>query len=221
MFSTAAPVTKGSSFEGWTRGTDTIDPSPRTRDLRAAMIQDVQNELSSSIEKAHDALRRDLGKLRTGRAHPGMLDSVRVSYYGTPTPIAQMAAVNVPEPRMLTIKPWEKNQVQAIDKALRESDLGLNPQVDGDLIRVPVPPLSEERRRDLTKLGKKAGEECKIAIRKARHEALDLLNEAKSGGDISEDELERAKKKVEEIVSGGTTAVDAIVAAKEKEIMTV
>lgn len=185
------------------------------------MIDEVFQELESATEKANEALRRELGKLRTGRAHPGMLDSIRVDYYGAKTPLSQMAAVGVPEPRMLTVKPWEKTQVQAIDKAIRESDLGLNPQLDGDLIRVPVPPLSEERRRDLTKIAKKHGEECKIAIRKARHDALDLLSEMKKSGDASEDEVERAKKKAEEIISAASQAVDSLVQAKEKEILTV
>jgi ribosome recycling factor len=150
-----------------------------------------------------------------------MLDAIRVDYYGSKTPISQMAAIGVPEPRMLTVKPWEKNQVQAIDKAIRESDLGLNPQLDGDLIRVPVPPLSEERRRELTKIAKKQGEECKIGIRKARHGGLDFLGELKKSGDASEDEVERAKKRVEDMVSSAGTAVDELVAAKEKEILTV
>ncbi len=185
------------------------------------MIEEVFQELESAAEKANEALRRELGKLRTGRAHPGMLDSIRVDYYGSKTPLSQMAAVGVPEPRMLTVKPWEKTQVQAIDKAIRESDLGLNPQLDGDLIRVPVPPLSEERRKDLTKIAKKHGEECKIAIRKARHDALDLLSEMKKSGDASEDEVERAKKKAEEIISAASQAVDSLVQAKEKEILTV
>lgn len=185
------------------------------------MIDDVISELNSAVEKAHDALKRELSKLRTGRAHPGMLESIRVDYYGTPTPIAQMAAVNVPEPRLLTIKPWEKTVVQAIDKALRESNLGLNPQVDGDLIRVPVPPLSEERRKDLTKIARKTGEDCKIAIRKGRHDAIDMLNELKASGDQSEDAVERAKKKVEDAVTAAGQAVDALVSAKEKEILTV
>lgn len=185
------------------------------------MIDEVLEGLKDANEKAQEALKRDLGKLRTGRAHPGMLDSIRADYYGTPTPISQMAAIAVPEPRMLTVKPWEKTQVQIIDKALRESDLGLNPQVDGDLIRVPVPPLSEERRKDLTKLAKKTGEECKIAIRKARHDAMDMLTEMKSNGDAGEDEVERAKKKAEDIVSGANQLVDELVQAKEKEIMKV
>lgn len=185
------------------------------------MIDEVLDELQASAEKAHDSLKRELGKLRTGRAHPGMLDSVRVDYYGTKTPISQMAAVGVPEPRLLTVKPWEKNQVEAVDRAIREAGLGLNPQVDGDLIRVPVPPLSEERRKDLVKVAKKHGEDCKIAIRKSRHDALDLLNEMKKSGDASEDEVERAKKKAEESVTAAAQAADTLVSAKEKEILTV
>ncbi len=185
------------------------------------MIDEVHEELKTAIGKAEEALRRELSKLRTGRAHPGMLDSIRVDYYGTPTPVPQMAAVGVPEPRMLTVKPWEKNQVQAIDKAIRESNLGLNPQVDGDLIRVPVPPLSEERRKDLVKIAKKYGEDCKVAVRKARHDAIDMLNEMKSSGDASEDEVDRAKKKTEEIVSAAGQTIDNLVQAKEKEILTV
>jgi ribosome recycling factor len=185
------------------------------------MIEEIFGDLEDATEKSQEALKRELGKLRTGRAHPGMLDSVRVDYYGTKTPVPQMAAIGVPEPRMLTVKPWEKNQVEAIDRAIREAGLGLNPQVDGDLIRVPVPPLSEERRKDLVKVAKKHGEECKIAIRKARHDALDLLNELKKSGDASEDEVERARKRAEEIVTSAGQATDALVAAKEKEILTV
>jgi ribosome recycling factor len=185
------------------------------------MIEEIFDDLRAAADKAHEAVRRELGKLRTGRAHPGMLDSVRVDYYGVQTPLSQMAAIGVPEPRMLTVKPWEKPQVQAIDKAIRDSGLGLNPQLDGDLIRVPVPPLSEERRRDLVKFAKKHGEDCKIAIRKGRHDALDLLGELKKSGDASEDDVERAKKKVEEIASGAATAVDDMVQAKEKEILKV
>lgn len=185
------------------------------------MIEEVLEELRTSIGKSHDALRRELSKLRTGRAHAGLLDLIRVDYYGQVTPIAQMATISVPEPRLLTVKPWEKGQVQAIERAIRESDLGLNPQVDGDTLRVPVPPLSEERRRDLVKLAKKSGEECKVAIRRSRHEALDMLGEMKTSGEASEDEVERAKKKAEDIVSQGVSTVDTLVQNKEKEILTV
>ncbi|HMR79251.1 MAG TPA: ribosome-recycling factor, partial [Polyangiaceae bacterium] len=120
-----------------------------------------------------------------------------------------------------TVKPWDKSQVSLIEKALRESDLGINPQVDGELIRVPIPHLSEERRKDLVKVAKKQGEECKIAIRKVRHDALDLLSEMKQSGDASEDEVDRAKKKAEETVSSAVGDVDQIISAKEKDILAV
>jgi ribosome recycling factor len=165
------------------------------------MIDEVLVDLQEGVDKALDALKRDLSKLRTGRAHSGMLDSIRIEYYGQSTPLAQLASVNVPEPRMLIVKPWDKSQVQAVEKALRESDLGLNPQVDGELIRVPIPALSEERRKDLVKVARKHGEESKVSVRRARHDALDLLGEIKQGGEASEDEVERAKKRAEEIVS--------------------
>ena len=185
------------------------------------MIEEVITELKSAVEKAKDSLKRDLTKLRTGRAHAGMLDSVKVDYYGQVTPIGQMATVNVPEPRLLTVKPWDKSQVQAVEKAIRESELGLNPQTDGELIRIPIPALSEERRKELVKVAKKHGEECKVGIRKARHEALDMLNEIKEGGDASEDDTERAKKKAEEIVAEAGQSVDQIIQSKEKEILAV
>lgn len=185
------------------------------------MVEEVIAELEAGIVKAQEALRRDLAKLRTGRAHPAMLDSIRADYYGTPTPLAQMANVSVPEPRMLTVKPWDKSAIQAVDKAIRESDLGLNPQTDGDLIRVPIPALSEERRRDLVKVAKRTGEDCKIAVRKARHEAIGMLNELKKEGDLSEDEAERAKKRVEDVVGAAGQAIDSVIQSKEKEILQV
>jgi ribosome recycling factor len=185
------------------------------------MIDDVLSELKQAIEKAKDALRRDLGKLRTGRAHPGMLETLRVDYYGQSTPISQMATINVPEPRLLTVKPWDKSQVQAVEKAIRESDLGLNPQVDSELIRIPIPALSEERRKDLVKVAKKNGEECKVAVRKARHDALDMLSEIEKDGGASQDDVDRGRKKAEEIVSESGTAVDGIVHQKEKEILAI
>jgi ribosome recycling factor len=185
------------------------------------MIEEALEELESAIEKAHVALKRDLARLRTGRAHPSLLDSLRVDFYGTPTPIAQMATVNVPEARLLTIKPWDKSQVRPIEKAIMESDLGLNPQTDGDLIRLPLPVLTEERRRDLLKVAKKHGEECKVVIRKARHVAKDFLSAMESDGEASADDVERAQKKVEEIVQRGTAEVDAIVSRREKDILEV
>jgi len=185
------------------------------------MLNDVQNELRTAIGKAHEALKRDLAKLRAGRANASLLDGIRVDYYGTPTPLAQMAHINVPEPRLLTVKPWDKSQVKAVEKALRESDLGLNPQVDSDVIRLPLPPLTEERRKEFVKIGKKYGEECKVTIRKARHDALDMLNQIETDGEASSDEVDRAKKKTEEIVAEGTKTVDTMIAHKEKDILEV
>lgn len=185
------------------------------------MIEEVLQELEQSLEKAQDALKRELGKLRTGRAHAGMLEGIRVDYYGQTTPIAQMATVNVPEPRQLSVKPWDKSQLKALEKAIRESDLGLNPQADGDIIRIPIPPLSEERRKDLVKVAKRSGEECKVVLRKARHEAIDTLDEIKKDGEASEDDVERAKKRVEELMTSSGQAVDHIIANKEKDILEV
>jgi ribosome recycling factor len=185
------------------------------------MIDETLTELRAAAERAKEALKRELAKLRTGRANAAMLDSIRVDYYGQSTPLSQMSTVSVPEPRLITVKAWDKSQVHAIEKALRESDLGLNPQVDSELIRIPVPALSEERRKDLVKVAKKHGEECKVAIRKARHEALDMLTEIKEGGEASQDDVDRAKKKAEEIVSEAAGAVDQIIAGKEKEILLV
>jgi ribosome recycling factor len=185
------------------------------------MLDDVIKDLRTSADKTIEALRRDLAKVRTGRAHPSMLDGIRIDYYGTPTPIAQMASVAVPEPRLLTVKPWDKGQVKAIDKAIREGDLGLNPQVDGDLIRIPIPALTEERRKDLVKVIRKNGEECKVALRKHRRDANEMIDTLTSEGDISEDDGDRGKKKVEEVMAEVTKIVDAAIAAKEKDLLEV
>jgi ribosome recycling factor len=185
------------------------------------MLEEVFKELQASIAKAVEALRRDLGKVRTGRAHAGMLDSVRVDYYGVPTPLHQMATVAVPEPRLITIKPWEKGQVKHVEKAIRESDLGLNPMTDGELIRLPIPALTEERRREMVKLTKKNGEECKVAVRKHRRDANEMIESLDKDGDVSGDDADRAFKKVEEIVAEGVKLVDHVIATKEKDILDV
>jgi ribosome recycling factor len=185
------------------------------------MLDDVHKDLVTAIAKAHDALKRDLAKLRAGRANTNLLEGIRVDYYGTVTPLAQMANIAVPEPRLLTVKPWDKSVMKAVEKALRESDMGLNPQVDGDLIRIPLPPLTEERRKEFVKIARKYGEECRVTIRKARHEALDLLKEIDDGGEASADDVDRAKKKAEETVSEATKTVEQIIGVKEKDIMEV
>ena len=183
------------------------------------MIDDVQKELVSAIGKAHDALKRELSKLRAGRAHPSLLDGIRVDYYGTVTPLGRMAHINIPEPRLITVKPWDKSAMKGVEKAIREADLGLNPQPDGDIIRVPLPPLTEERRREFVKIARKYGEECKVTIRKARHDALDMLNALE--GEVSADLIDRGKKKAEETVAEGSKQVDTSVASKEKDILEV
>ena len=185
------------------------------------MLDEVFKELRAGIEKAVEALRRDLSKVRTGRAHAGMLDSLRIDYYGTPTPVGQMATVSVPEPRLITIKPWEKGQVKAIEKAIRESNLGLNPMTDGELIRLPIPALTEERRRDMVKLTKKNGEECKVAVRKHRRDANDMIAQLDKDGDVSGDDADRALKKVEEVVADGIKLINHVIASKEKDILEV
>ena len=185
------------------------------------MLDDVHKELQGSTAKALEVLKRDLAKLRAGRANPNLLDGVKVDYYGTLTPLAQMANVHVPEPRLITVKPWDKTQMKAVEKALRESDLGFNPQADGDIIRIPLPPLTEERRKEFVKIAKKYGEECKVTIRKARHEALDMLSSIDSEGAASADEVDRAKKKTEDFVSDSGKQVDQMIANKEKDILEV
>lgn len=185
------------------------------------MLDDVHKELSSSMVKAHEALRRDLGKLRAGRANPNLLDGIRVDYYGTLTPLAQMAHINIPEPRLITVKPWDKSVMKAVEKALRESEMNLNPQTDGDLIRIPLPPLTEERRREFVKISKKYGEECKVAIRKCRHDAMDMLTALDDEGEAPADDVDRAKAKVEEAVKESVRQVDVTLGQKEKDIMEV
>lgn len=185
------------------------------------MLDDVLQELKTGIEKAIEALRRELSKVRTGRAHAGMLEGVRVDYYGVPTPLHQMATVSVPDARLITVKAWEKGQARHIEKAIREANLGLNPQVDGELVRVPIPPLTEERRKEMVKLTRKHGEECKVAVRNHRRDAMEMIGTLDKDGDVSADDADRAKKKVEDIVADGIKHVDGVIAAKEKDILEV
>ena len=185
------------------------------------MLEEVFKELRAGIDKAIEALRRDLSKVRTGRANAAMLDGIRIDYYGVSTPLSQMATISVPEPRMILVKPWEKGQVRAVEKAIRESDLGLNPQTDADLIRLPIPALTEERRREMVKLTKKHGEECKVAIRKHRRDANEMVDALDKDGDVSGDEADRGRKKLEDVVADGIKQVDTVISQKEKDILEV
>ena len=183
------------------------------------MIQETLDELKGSIGKAHEALKRELSRLRTGRASPELLDSIRVDYYGTSTPVTQMASVSVPEPRLLVIKPFDAGMIKQIEQTILQSPLGLTPQNDGKIIRLPMPPLTEQRRKELAKVTKGHGEDCKVAIRKARHECRDMLAEIEKDGGASADEVDRAKKAMEDIVKEGTDRSDELVAHKEKDIL--
>jgi ribosome recycling factor len=185
------------------------------------MIDETLDELKAAIQKTTEALKRDLARIRTGRANPDILDAVRVEYWGSPTPLKQMASISVPEARMIMLKPFERNQISAIEKAILEAQLGLNPSNDGEFIRIPMPPLSEERRKELTKVARKVGEDAKVALRKARHEAKDMLDALEKEGEVGADEAERAGKKLEEIVKAANGSLDTIVQKKEADILEV
>jgi ribosome recycling factor len=185
------------------------------------VVNDVLGELKSHMDKVLDALKRDLLRLRTGRANLALLDGIRVDYYGTQSPLNQVASLQVADPRLIVVKPWDRSATQAIEKAIRSSNLGLNPASDGETIRVPIPQLTEERRRDLTKVARQAAEEARVALRTHRREANDLLKGFCDDGEISEDDLRTGQKKVQDLTDQYNKKVDEIVEKKEKEILEV
>jgi len=182
--------------------------------------QAIKKDAEERMEKALAALKRDLSTLRAGRASPSMLDRVSADYYGTPTPINQLGSINTPDSRSLVIQPWDKTALAAIEKAILKSDLGLNPANDGSIIRIVIPPLTEERRKELAKETKKFGEEAKVAIRNIRRDANDDIKK-KEKDEISEDESRRHQEDVQKLTDRYVAEVDKILAAKEKEIMEV
>ncbi|MFZ5469035.1 MAG: ribosome recycling factor [Myxococcota bacterium] len=186
-----------------------------------ALSDDVLKDLHARIEKTLDDLRKEMGKIRTGRANLAMLDGVRVDYYGTPTPLSGCAALSVPEPRLITIKPWDKSIIKDIEKAIKEANLGLNPMNDGELIRLPIPPLTEERRKEIAKQVRSKGEEHKVAVRNERRDANERLKNLLKEKKITEDDQKRATEKVQKETDGGVAKVDDIVQKKEKEVMEV
>lgn len=183
--------------------------------------EDILKDLHERIGKTLEDLRRELGNVRTGRANLHLLDGVRVDYYGTPTPLNQVATLSVPEARLIVVKPWEKQMIPPIEKAIRDANLGLNPQSDKDLVRVPIPPLTEERRKEIVKQVKVKGEDHKIAVRNERRDAKELIEVAQKDGDISEDDAKKALDKMQKETDEGVKKIDEIVAAKEKEVMQV
>ncbi len=185
------------------------------------LAEDVLGELKGKIQGTHEGLKVALAKVRTGRANPALLEGVRVDYYGQMSPLNQIANVTVADPRLIVIKPWEKTMLTVIEKAINAAGLGVNAMSDAEIVRVPIPPLNEERRREYVKVVKTKGEEHKIAIRNERRDAKEMVEEAVKEGELTEDEGKKALEKVQAEVDLGVKKVDEIVAAKEKDLMQV
>ncbi len=183
------------------------------------MLADIQKDARIRMGKSLESLRHELAKIRTGRAHPSLLEHVHVDYYGSDVPINQAASVSVEDARTLSVTPWDKTMVQAVEKAILKSDLGLNPSTAGQVIRIPLPPLTEERRRELGKVVHHEGENAKIAIRNIRRDAINHIKELLREKDISEDEDRKAEQEIQNVTDTAVGKADGIVAEKEKELL--
>jgi ribosome recycling factor len=199
------------------RGSGTHEP--QAKEFR--MIQDVLSDAEGRMGKAIDALRRDLSTVRTGRANPSLLDRVSVEYYGTVSPLNQLAGISVPEPRMLVVQPWDQGSIPAIEKAIMKSDLGINPSNDGKVIRLALPPLTEERRRQLVKMVHSHIEDSKVAIRNIRRDAVSSVKELLNEKMISENDERRGEGQIDELTKKFSDEADRIGKAKEHEVMEV
>ncbi|UCG97287.1 MAG: ribosome recycling factor [Burkholderiales bacterium] len=184
-------------------------------------IADIRKSAEQKMAKTVEALKHDLAKIRTGRAHPGLLDHIHVDYYGSMVPLSQVAQVGLGDARTITVQPWEKKMVAAVEKAIRDSDLGVNPASHGDLIRVPMPPLTEERRKELTKVVRHEGETARVAVRNTRRDAITHLKDMMKKKEVSEDEERRAQDEVQKLTDRYVAEIDKVVAEKEKEVLTV
>ncbi|CAM8636858.1 Frr Ribosome recycling factor [Oxalobacteraceae bacterium] len=184
-------------------------------------VADVKKNTEQKMQKSIDTLKADLAKVRTGRAHAGILDHVQVDYYGTPTHISQVANITLLDARTIGVQPWEKKMIATVEKAIRESDLGLNPSTQGDIIRVPTPALTEERRKEMVKLCKSEAEDAKIAVRNIRRDANEALKKLLKDKAISEDDERRAQDDVQKLTDKFVAEIDKLVAEKEKEVLTV
>jgi ribosome recycling factor len=185
------------------------------------MLQDIRKDAESRMQKSIDSLRNELSKIRAGRAHPSLLEHIRVDYYGTETPLTQVANVTVQDARTLAVSPWEKDMVGKIERAIMESDLGLNPATSGTLIRVPLPPLTEERRRELGKVVRNEGESAKVAIRNVRRDANNDVKELLKEKEVSEDEARRSEDDIQKITDRFVKEIDEIVKDKEADLLEV
>jgi len=184
-------------------------------------IGDIRKTATEKMGKSVDTLKHDLAKVRTGRAHIGLIDHLRVDYYGTEMPINQVANVTLSDARTISIQPFEKKMVQVVEKAVRDSDLGVNPATSGDVIRVPMPALTEERRKELTKIVRHEGENGKVAVRNIRRDAITHLKNLLKEGEVSEDEEKRAQEEVQKMTDRSIADIDKLVADKEKDLMAV
>ena len=184
-------------------------------------INDIKKTATEKMAKSIETLRVNLTHVRTGRAHVGLLDSIRVDYYGSDVPINQVGNVTLADARTIAIQPYEKKMVQAVEKAIRDSDLGVNPATSGDVIRVPMPPLTEERRRELAKLVHREGEDAKVAVRNIRRDAIQHLKELLKEGEVGEDAEKKAQDEVQKLTDKSIADIDRLIAEKEKDLMAV
>jgi ribosome recycling factor len=182
-----------------------------------ALLKDVERRMDGALE----ALRKEFGGLRTGRASASLLEPIQVNAYGNMTPLAQVASINVPEPRLITVQVWDRGNVKAVDKAIRESSLGLNPQGEGQLIRVPIPDLNEDRRRELTKVAAKYAEAARVSVRNVRRDGIEALRKKEKDGDISQDEQRKLEKDIQTLTDGHIKRIDDTLSQKDKEILQV
>jgi ribosome recycling factor len=185
------------------------------------MVNDVLADLKQSAEKAVDALRKEFATVRTGRASLSILEHVRVEYYGSQMPLNQVATLRVPDARLIVIEPWDQKALPEIEKAIQKAGLGLTPANDGKIIRLPVPPLTEERRKEMAKVLHKMAESGRVAVRNARHEALDMLKDLEKDKEISEDEHRKGREEVQKVVDAYTARIADLLTGKEKELMEV
>ncbi len=184
-------------------------------------IAEIHNNAKARMEHSVAAFKTSLSKIRTGRASPALLDTIHVEYYGSMVPLSQVANVALLDARTISVQPWEKNMAAKVEKAIRESDLGLNPASIGDLIRVPMPPMSEERRKEMTKLARSEGEGAKVAVRNLRRDANDAVKKMVKDKEASEDELKRSEAEIQKLTDKCIAEIDALVAAKEQDIMAI
>jgi ribosome recycling factor len=178
-------------------------------------------DTSTRMERSIEAFRKELGKVRTGRASFSLLDGVKVDYYGTPTPLQQVGTLSVPESRLITVTPWDTKMIGPIEKAIQGSGLGLNPSNDGKMVRIPIPPLTEERRRELAKVVRKMGEDARVAVRNVRREAIEKLKDREKKKEISEDVVKRGQERIQKETDAHVKKIDEILKSKEQEILEV